>query len=115
MNSSLMCLYGEVKPSSLVKEKTTGKTRHVCLYGEAKPVEQLDIDEAVKHGRRTRNIGAALGECVGNHEVGVQRNKRWRTARLINLTSNDVAKRVHRKRNIRTSLGECSIMTQRSC
>jgi hypothetical protein len=35
----------------------------VCLYGEAKPVEQLGIDEAAKRGRRTRNIGAALGEC----------------------------------------------------
>ena len=37
---------------------------------ERHTVEQLDIDDAVKHGRRTRNIGAALGECVGNHEVG---------------------------------------------
>ncbi len=86
MNSSLMCLYGEAKPSSLVKAKTTAKTRHVSLYGEAKPVEQLGIDEAAKRGRRTRNIGAALGERVGNHEVGVQRNKRWRDARLSNLT-----------------------------
>jgi hypothetical protein len=72
MNSSLMCLYGEAKPSSLVKAKTAAKTRHVCLYGEAKPVEQLGIDEAAKRGRRTRNTGAALGERVGNHEVGAQ-------------------------------------------
>ena len=58
-----VCLYGEAKPSSLVRAKTAAKTRHVCLYGEAKPVEQLGIDEAAKRGRRTRNIGAALGEC----------------------------------------------------
>ncbi len=62
MNSVLTWLYGDTKPSSLVKEKTTAKTCHVCLYGEAKPVEELGI-EAAKRGRRTRNIGAALGEC----------------------------------------------------
>ncbi len=110
MNSSLMCLYGEAKPSSLVKAKTAAETHHVCLYGktkpsslvkaktaakprhvclydEVKPVEQLGIDEAAKRGRRTRNIGAALGERVGNHEVGAQRSKRWRDARLSNLAS----------------------------
>ncbi len=80
-----MYLYGEAKPSSLVKVKTPVKTRHVCLYGEVKPVEQLGIDEDAKRGRRTRNIGAALGERVGNHEVGAQRNKRWRDTRLSNL------------------------------
>jgi hypothetical protein len=58
-----VCLYGEAKPSSLVEAKTAAKTRHACLYGEAKPVEQLSIDEAEKRSRRTRNIGAALGEC----------------------------------------------------
>jgi hypothetical protein len=85
MNSSLMCLYGEAKPSSLVKAKTAAKTHHVCLYDEAKPAEQLGIDETAKRVRRTRNIGAGLGERVGNHEVGVQRNKRWRESRLSNL------------------------------
>ncbi len=60
-----MCLYGEAKPSSLFKAKTAAKTRHACLYGEAKPVEQLGIDEAAKRVRRTRNIGATLGERVG--------------------------------------------------
>jgi hypothetical protein len=88
MNASLMCLYGEAKPSSLVKAKTeaethhvclygkakpsslfnvktAAKTRHACLYGETKPVEQLGIDEAAKRVRRTRNIGAVLGERVG--------------------------------------------------
>jgi hypothetical protein len=63
MNSSLMWLYGEVKPSSLVKTKTEAKTHHVYLYGEAKPVEQLGINEPVKHGRRTWYIGSTLGEC----------------------------------------------------
>jgi hypothetical protein len=76
MNASLMCLYGEAKPSSLVKAKTTAethhvclcgkanpssffkaktstKTRHACLYGEVKPVEKLGIDEAAKRVRRT--------------------------------------------------------------
>ena len=38
-------------------------------------VEQLGIDNAAKRGRRTRDIAAALGECVGNHEVGAQQNK----------------------------------------
>ena len=38
-------------------------------------VEQLGIDDVVKHGRRTQDIGAPLGECVDNHEVGAQRNK----------------------------------------
>ncbi len=85
MNSSLMCLYGEAKPSSLVKAKTEAKTHHVCLYGEAKPVEQLVINKAAKHGRRTRYIGTTLGERAGNHEVGVQRNKRWRDTRLSDL------------------------------
>ncbi len=67
-----MCLYGEAKPSSLVKAKTSAKTRHVCLYGETKPVEQLGMDESVKHGRRTQNIGTTLGERFGNHEVRTQ-------------------------------------------
>jgi hypothetical protein len=82
-----MCLYGEAKPSSLVKAKTAAKTHHVCLYGEAKPVEQLGINEAAKRGRRMRYIGEALCERAGNHEVGAQRNKRWRDARLSNLAS----------------------------
>ena len=60
---TLMCLYGETKPLSLVKAKPAAKTRHVCLYGEAKPVEQHGIDDVAKRVRRTRNIGEALGEC----------------------------------------------------
>jgi hypothetical protein len=72
MNSSLMCLNGEAKPSSLLKAKTAAKTHHVCLYSETKPVEQLGINEAAKRGRRTRYIGAVLDERAGNHEVGVQ-------------------------------------------
>jgi hypothetical protein len=43
--------------------------------------------DVVKRVRRTRNIGAPLGECVGNQEVDAQRNKRWREARLNNLAS----------------------------
>ena len=73
MNSSLMCLYGEAKPSSLVKAKTAAKTRHVCLYGEAKPV-QLGIDcETAKAAQDT--MEAVLGELACNHEVGGQRKK----------------------------------------
>ena len=60
-----------------IKAKTAAKTRNVCLYGEAKPVEQLGIDDVAntylppqadvaKVVRRTRNIGAALGECVAS-------------------------------------------------
>ena len=68
---------------------------------ERRTVEQLGIDDVantylhqaehlpqadvVKRVLRTRNIGAALGERVGNHKVGAQRNKRWRDARLSNL------------------------------
>ncbi len=56
-------------------------------------VEQLGIDDTylppqadvAKRVYGTRNIGAALGEFVGNHEVGAQRNKRWRDARWSNL------------------------------
>ena len=54
---------------------------------ERRTVEQLGIDDAVKRSRRTRNNGAALGERVGNHEVGAQRNKRWRDAQLSNLAA----------------------------
>ncbi len=63
---------------------------------ERRTVEQLGIDDVAnaylpphadvaKRVRRTRNI--ALGERVGNHEVGAQRNERWRDARLSNLAS----------------------------
>ncbi len=50
------------------------------MYGETKPVEQLGINDVAntylppqtdvaKGVRRTRNIGASLGERVGNHKV----------------------------------------------
>ena len=70
--------------------KTTSKTRHVYLYGEAKTFEQLGIDDVAntylspqadvaKRVRRTRNIGSVLGERVGNHKVGAQRNDNGET------------------------------------
>ncbi len=68
----------------------------VDVAAGASSVEQLGIDDVAntylppqanvaKRVRRTRNIGAALGERVGNHKVGAQRNKRWRDAWLSNL------------------------------
>ena len=43
-----------------------------AVHVERRTVEQLgiySIDDAVKRGRKTRNIGAALGDRVGNHEL----------------------------------------------
>ncbi len=67
----------------------------VDVAAGASSVEQLGIDDVAntylppqanvaQRVRRTRNIGAFLGERVGN-KVGAQRNKRWRDAWLSNL------------------------------